>query len=156
MINSIDKIIEKYFDGESSIQEENHLKVYLQSDKVKDDHKFLIPIFQNFENEKKLSIPFEPDLSFIHNKKPKVRFLWPKVISVAASVILLIAVAFNWFAVNDDTVYRNKYTQVENPEEALSITLNALGFLSNKLEKGTKSMSHIKKYEKTDVFKSIK
>lgn len=156
MINGIEKIIVKYYDGNTTIEEENILKTYLNSGQVSPEHKYLIPLFEYFEAEHNMEVDFEPDLSFTRHKSSKVRFLWPKIIAIAASFLILIAVAFSWFESNT-TVYKNKYTQLENPEdteEALAITLNALGFLSKKFEKGTNPISHIKELERTQVYKS--
>jgi hypothetical protein len=71
---------------------------------------------------------------------------------VAASLLLLLTVTYQQFSM-DDTHYNNKYTEVENPDEALEIAIEALGFLSNKYKKGTEPMSkNLKNLEKADVF----
>ena len=80
-----------------------------------------------------------------------IHFL-PKLIAIAASLALLLTVSLHLFD-NGDTMYKNKYTELEDPEEALEITMEALGFLSKKYEKGTEPMSkHFKNLEKTNVF----
>ena len=56
-------------------------------------------------------------------------------------------------------MYKEKYTLLdsnEEQEEALAITLDALGFLGKKFDDGTKSLVHIKKYQKTEIFKNTK
>lgn len=151
MMNDIDNIIEKYFTGESSIEEEQTLAQYVLSDSVSDNHKYLRELFQHFEAERSTQHSFEPDLSFVKDKKTKIRFLIPKLLTIAASLLILIAVSFNWFGTTE-TMYKDKYTQLEDPEEALAITLEALGFLGKKFDEGTKSLKHVKKLEKTAVF----
>lgn len=156
MIKGIDIIIEKYYEGNTTIEEENILRSYLESGQVDPEHTYMIPLFKHFNAERHMEITYQPDLSFIKEQKSKIRFMWPKLITIAASFVILITVAFNWFESNN-TVYKNKYTQLDSPEEteeALAITLNALGFLGKKFETGTKPMSHIKEYKRTEVYKT--
>lgn len=161
MTNRIDKIIERYYAGESSLEEEKLLHTYLTSKEVTEKHTYMIPLFKHFESERNSSFDFDLDLSFINDtsiQKSKIRNLWPKLISIAASFIILVAVAFSWFN-NTETMYKQKYTLLEDQadqEEALQITLDALGFLGKKFDKGTKSLIHIKDLERTDIFKSNK
>ena len=158
MTNSIDKIIEKYYAGETNQEEEKKLRTYLFSGQVSADHAYMHRLFKHFESERNMSIEFEPDLSFTSKRKTKVRNIWPKLISIAASFVILIAVAFSWFN-NSDTMYKQKYTLLEDKadqEEALAITLDALGFLSKKFDKGTKPLVHIKDFERTDISKKNK
>jgi len=163
MTNSIDQIINKYYAGESSLEEETTLKAYLLSGQVDAAHTHMIPLFQHFEAEQNITFDFEPDLSFTDqnskkNDEPIVRNMWPKVISIAASFVILFAVAFNWFN-SSETMYKQKYTLLDDQadqERALEITLDALGFLGKKYDDGTKSLIHIKDLERTDIYKKNK
>jgi len=149
---TIDHLIQKYWDGESSLEEERQLKDYFNSGSVDDAHKALSPMFRYYESESKLTTDFVPDLSFTTESKPKVRYLIPKIMAVAASLLLLLTVTYNQLDVSD-TSYNNKYTEVENPDEALAIAVEALGFLGTKYKKGTTPVSKgLKNLEKTDVF----
>jgi hypothetical protein len=153
MKSDIQQLIEKYWNAESSTQEEEQLKSYLSSPEVAEEHKHLKSLFGFYELQKQVKTDFEPDLSFLPSQKPKLRFLLPKVIAIAASFLLLLALSYNWLQKSSDTMYKNKYTELEDPEEALAITLEALGYASNKIEKATKPAAHFKKVEKTAVFK---
>jgi len=148
----IEKLLDKYWNGESSIQEEQEIRSYLLSDSVDEDHREFIPLFQYFESESKVGSEFELDLSFTQSQKTKVRFLFPKLIAIAASLVLLFSVSRQWVNSSTDTIYKNKYTELQDPNEALQITLDALGFVSHNIEKGTREVSHLKKFEKTAVF----
>mgnify|MGYP000639411304 FL=1 len=156
MQSTIDHLIQKYWDGESSLEEERQLKDYFNSGSVDDAHKSLIPMFRYYKSESKLTTDFVPDLSFTNESKPKVRYLIPKIMAVAASLLLLLTVTYNQLDVSD-TSYNNKYTEVENPDEALAIAVEALGFLGTKYKKGTAPVSKgLKNLEKTDVFNFTK
>lgn len=149
----IDNILDKYWEGTSSLEEENVLKEYFNSSEVQDAHLEFKPLFNFFKAEAESIPAFEPDLSFTRKKQTKVRFLLPKLIAIAASFVLLFSVSQQWLDKSEDTMYKNKFTELEDPEEALAITLEALGFVSSKIDKGTKDLTHIKEIEKTAVFK---
>ena len=160
---TIDNLLQKYWDGISSLDEEKQLKDYFNSDHVDDTHKSLSPLFAYYKQEAEITTDFVPDLSFTNENlvskklsleasKPKVRLLIPKIIGIAASLLLLFTVTYQQFNI-EDTSYNNKYTEVQNPDEALEIAIEALGFLGNKYNKGTTSVSKgLKNLEKTDVF----
>ena len=149
----IDNLLIKYWDGTSTLDEEEQLKNYFNSEHVDNDHKSLVPLFLHYVRESEMTTDFVPDLSFTKDKNDaKVRYLMPKIIGIAASLLLLFTVTYQPFNIKE-TSYNNKYTEVENPDEALAIAIEALGFLSNKYKKGTTPVSKgLMKLEKTDVF----
>ena len=53
----MNELIEKYFRGETSLDEERMLKEYFASDDVSDENKYLIPVFKSFEEESKVKMP---------------------------------------------------------------------------------------------------
>ncbi len=154
-LTPMDMLVEKYLDAETTLDEEAQLKEYLNSNQVADQHRDLIPMFQAFNIE--LDSSFTGDLTELDrlqtqwSQKPKVRYMFPKVIGVAASLALLMMVAFN-FLQEDTSSYKGKYTELQDPEEALALTKDALAFLGKKYDKGTASMKYIKELEKTNVF----
>jgi len=155
MKNNIQSLIDKYWEGQSTLSEEQSIKDYLSSNQVSEDHKDLIPLFNYFDMESGISLGTdELDLSFTQTKKPKVRYLIPKIMGVAASFLLLFAVSSQFLNPAEDPSYKGMYTEVEDPEEALKIAMSALGILGNNYSKGTKPMSKgFKGLEKTNVFK---
>lgn len=141
MTHNISELIEKYWAGESSLEEETQIKDYVLSDEVADEHLSLVPLFSYFNEEKSLHFDFKPDLSFTQQEKPKVRFMLPKIIGIAASFLLLLTLTFNYMGGQEDKVYVNKYTEVEDPEEALEIAMEALAFLGHNFDKGNSVMT---------------
>ena len=160
MNNNIQDLINKYFEGETTLKEEQTLKSYFNSNEISEEHKAYQDVFQYFDVASQETFEFEPDLSFIQKPKSRLRVMMPRIIGLAASLIILLSAAFNFM--NDaksDTMYKNKYTELATPEqadEALAITLDALGFMSHKLEKGTTRVGHLKNLEKTAVFNFYK
>ena len=162
MRNDINNILDKYFKGESNLEEEKLLHEYFKSNKHDEEFEELAPVFNYFNSESALGKSFEPDLSFTQEKS-KVRFLFPKIISIAASLLLLFGIT--QIFMSQDTMYKNKFTEIEDPREGLEFTLETLGYASTKLDKAIKPvshikelrtalepMSHIKELEKTAVF----
>lgn len=145
----IDVLVEKYLDADTSLEEETRLREYVSGPDLKPEHSELKAMFDFYSSEQKVGMDKELDTEFI--KEPKVRRLWPRVSSVAAAVAVLLAVTVSFFG-NEEASYHHKYTELEDPQEALELTKDALAFLSNKYDKGTKSMIHIKELEKTNVF----
>ncbi len=82
----IDNLLEKYFNGETSLGEEQHLKAYFTSGEVAENHRMFVPLFRQFELEKGEVFPAK--------KKPVRRYLTWWVTGVAASLILAVALLF--------------------------------------------------------------
>lgn len=87
-MNNLDKIIEKYFDGETSIEEERALKQYFSAESIEQKYEIYRPLFGYFsaEQEKEKEVTSAPQK--VVNKKQLVFWL-----SVAASVAILLGVA---------------------------------------------------------------
>jgi len=153
MNSEINSLINKYWQGQTSLSEEETIREYVLSDRIAEEHKDLVPLFSYYKSESDISMDFDIDLSFTKERqKAKVRFLMPKIIGIAASLLLLLTVGYQQFNVTDAS-YNNKYTEVQDPDEALEIAIEALGFLSSKYKKGTAPVSKgFKNVEKADVF----
>ena len=157
-LSDLDIAINAYWEGESSLEQETLISNYVAEGDVSAQHAELIPLFSYFAKEKAIILDKELDLGVSRQPEaevePKVRFMFPKVMAVAASLALLLMVTFNFM--EQDASYKNTYTEVEDPAEALEITMEALAFLGKKYDKGTKPMKYIKEFEKTEVFRFTK
>lgn len=83
-MKDIDKIIEKYFEGETSLAEEQFLRDYFCQPDVREEHKEYTPIFRFFSDERE-NLPEE-------KTGGRRRISLPAWISIAASIALLIGV----------------------------------------------------------------
>jgi len=156
---SMHALVEKYWNGETSLEEEKILTGYLTSDNVHEDHLDMVPMFSFFENQNAVRMEKALDLSFVNDKSTeeakqtqkttKTRWLFPKVAAVAASMALLLMFTFNMM--NSDSGNAS-YVEVQDPEEALELRMEALAFLGHNYDKGAMPMKHIKQLEKTNVF----
>ncbi|PXV62243.1 hypothetical protein CLV62_12166 [Dysgonomonas alginatilytica] len=84
-MNEIDKIIEKYFDGETSLREEEILRNYFLKPDIEARHKMYVPMFAFFTEERKVAEP--PQKA----KKKFPLYLWA---GIAASILLLVCIKF--------------------------------------------------------------
>lgn len=141
--NHIETQLEKYFQGETSIAEENELKNYFSSADVAQHLEQYKPMFSYFafaRNEKTdIEIPLKT------NKRKNVAWL-----SIAASVVVLLGVGFMFFTNSP----QDDLGTYDNPEIALKETQKALALLSGNVNKGIESMQYVQEYEnvKTSVF----
>lgn len=134
---NIEKMLEKYLDGTTSLQEEQTLKTYFLSEKVVPEFEEYIPLFLYFKSSKE-----ETFTKTIQLKTKKTNWKW---LPVAASVALLISVF----------VGHNKY-QERQQKQVLAQVQKALYLLSANLQKGDKAVASLYTYENTvhKIFKT--
>nr|WP_294930062.1 hypothetical protein [uncultured Flavobacterium sp.] len=148
-LNKIENILEKYFQGETNIAEENELKEYFSSPNVAQHIKQYQPIFGYFSQVKEQKTTHEIPLQ---TKKRNVAWL-----SIAASVVVLLGIGTYLYTSENTTsvVSQSELGTYDDPEEALAATQKALALLSNKVNVGIESVQYIKEYEqsKNKIFK---
>ncbi|HMI06164.1 MAG TPA: hypothetical protein VK528_01360 [Flavobacterium sp.] len=144
--DKIEILLEKYFEGETSIAEENELRTYFSSPNVAPPHEQYKPMFGYFSIAKEQQ--FEQHIP-LQSKRRIVAWL-----SVAASVVVLLGVGtFTYFN------YGNKQSQdlgtYDNPEVAFRETQKALAMLSDHVNTGVESVQYLQEYEdsKNLIFK---
>jgi hypothetical protein len=139
--SKIEVLLEKYFEGETSIVEENELKDYFSSPNVAEHLEQYRPLFGYFAEAKEQKLAHEVLLT---TKKQKVAWL-----SLAASVVVMLGIGtYSYFNVN--TVQENKELGTyDDPKKALEATQKALAMLSNHVNVGIESVQYIQMYEET-------
>ncbi|MEO8535738.1 MAG: hypothetical protein ABI441_18420 [Flavobacterium sp.] len=149
-LNKIENILEKYFQGETSIAEENQLKEYFSSPDVAQHLEQYKPMFGYFSQVKEQKSTQEIPLQ---TKKRNVAWL-----SIAASVVVLLGIGTYMYVSEKNAapvVAQSALGTYDNPEEALAATQKALALLSNNVNVGIGSVQYIKEYEqsKNKIFK---
>ena len=143
--NQINTLLEKYWEGETSLAEEKQLKSYFRQSNIADEHRELMPLFGwiEVEEEKLLSDKFDQDLlAKLDKPQPAKRRSWVFYLSrVAAVGALLFSI---WFLYNDSTFSNDplaEYTEEEILEAKLAYqqVKEALVLMSSKMNKGTDS-----------------
>lgn len=141
----IELLLEKYFEGETSIAEENELKLYFSSAGVAqhlEQYKAMFGYFSSAKEQK-----FEQQIP-LKSKTQKVAWL-----SIAASIVILLGMF---------TFYNRGINQSEDlgtyndPEKAFEETQKALNLLSKNVNVGVESMQYVKEYQdsKDLIFKN--
>ncbi|MDO5523395.1 MAG: hypothetical protein Q4G48_05050 [Bacteroidia bacterium] len=128
-MNNIDNILEKYFEGISSAEDEKTLKNYFRSDAVLPRHEAHKPLFAAFEKERQMAAPaFEIPKE---NKNRKLsRKLWIAAAGAAAA-ILLAAILFPFN--NKPKIQSGNYLvyingkEVTNPQKAQQYAAKMFG-----------------------------
>ena len=148
--NKIEDLLEKYFQGETSIAEENQLKEYFSSSNVAQHLEQYKPMFGYFSQVKEQKSTQEIPL-----KTQKRNVAW---LSIAASVVVLLGIGTYFYVSEKDAtpvVAQSELGTYDNPEEALAATQKALALLSNKVNVGIESVQYINEYEqsKNKIFK---
>ncbi|AOC95522.1 hypothetical protein BB050_02410 [Flavobacterium anhuiense] len=150
-LNKIEDILEKYFQGETSIAEENQLKEYFSSSNVAQHLEQYKPMFGYFSQAREQKSTYEIPLQ---TKKRNVAWL-----SIAASAVVLLGIGTYFFVSekNEPTAVASQAElgTYDDPEEALKATQKALALLSNNVNVGIESVHYIKEYEqsKNKIFK---
>jgi hypothetical protein len=144
----IDKLIEKYFDATSTLEEEQKLRLYFTSEKIDNEHKAIAGLFSFYNAESEL-INDKEVISMIPKQKKNTPVFYLSRIAAAAMIIFAVYFSYNAFEQPVD----NDMVMVDDPEEAYRVTMEALAFLSNKYEKGNKPLENIKKLKNTQIIK---
>lgn len=147
--DKIEIVLEKYFQGETTIAEEKELKNYFSSQNVAQHLQQYQPLFGYFSQVKEQRSTQEISLQ---TKKRNVAWL-----SIAASAVVLLGIGTYYISEKKTApaVAQTELGTYDDPEEALAATQKALALLSNKVNVGIESVQYIKEYEqsKNKIFK---
>ena len=160
----IKNLLECYFEGETSIEEERVLNAYFKSGAVAPEFRKYAPMFSYFESERSIEL----DSAIAKKIKPSLNgkgqmakrqariYRMPRYILLRASAVLLVASGATWFYFNNNSVGTNTQPIVnqhkhkaktivfdgsEDPKLAFEAVKSALVLTSNKMKKGTEPMS---------------
>ena len=157
-LKHIEELLEKYYNGETSLEEERKLHWYFQTQDIPMHLKPDAEIFRyHYEQTREEA---SPDLTeklskLIDEKGRKSRFLLPvrsiRIISgIAASILILLAL---WIGIGRDFMQQRSLGRFadtfDDPQLAYLETKKALLLVSEKLNTGTKELQHLKKYNQS-------
>lgn len=149
--DSINLLLEKYFEGASSLSEEERLKSYFQSGDISEEHKQFAPLFDFYADAKKEVLEKDIDIK----QAKTLHIVRRTMMGIAAGLAILLGSLFVMNSYND--VSNDVLAETElSPEEleALETTKEALAFLGVQFNKGTESLEQIKNVKKVDIFKN--
>jgi hypothetical protein len=143
----IQLLLQKYFEAETNLDEENELITYFTSGMVDENLKMYVPMFSGLmelsaENDAQLG---DDLMNYIleseHKEKLHYRRMWQMVAGIAASLILvMLAVNFSGS--------RNQWKDTfSDPNQAYAEARKTLSFVSEKYNKGLAQLRPIGKVE---------
>lgn len=138
-LNNIEQLLEKYFEGETSVAEEQQLKEYFNSEHVASDLEVHKPLFSYFSQSNKDKMNFSPILP----SKKRIYTVW---IGVAASLLFIVGIITFW---DKPSAKQEDLGSFEDPEIAFRETQKALAMLSENVNVGIQSLEYVNEYEKT-------
>jgi hypothetical protein len=146
-LQAIEKLLEKYFNAETTIAEEKDLKLYFSSPDVAPHLEQYRPLFGYFSQQ--------AEQKFDKTLPLKTKRHYAAWISVAASVVLLggLLTFYNTQEPQDDL------GTYDDPEVAFRETQKALNMLSKNVNVGMGSVNYVgKEYNETTktIFKDVK
>ncbi len=137
-LSNIEKLLEKYFEGETTISEEKELKVYFTRETVPTHLERYKDLFQFFSKES--TITATKDLKL--KTQRKTRYAW---VGVAASVVLIAGM----FLTNQPPKPDKNLGTYEDPEIALEETKKILNMVSQYMNEGKQELVYLKEFENT-------
>ena len=125
------RLLEKYWMGDTSLEEEIALKTFFSGDSIPDELKKYQPLFLWKINQLQLKGNQTLNTGF---KKP-LRIEWYSFLKIAASVLLVLTLGIGFYTRYQQEKYLDKtfsetYT---DPEDALQETKNVIGKISSVL-----------------------
>ncbi|HER09290.1 MAG TPA: hypothetical protein ENO20_10320 [Bacteroides sp.] len=159
-IAQLRKMLERFYRGETTLEEEKQLHEYFASTKVPEE---FIPdkeLFRTFQSgDDAVSVPGDLDQKIIASidqaERRAVRTRRISVFSLsglAAGLLILIAV-YLFFIRQDDShsfLAANEWSDTyEDPVEAYEEARNAMMYVSEKLNDGTEELRHIRQVQKS-------
>ncbi len=133
------KLMELYWSGESTLEQEAMLGKYLNTSEGKAQFPKESLLFSFYASEKSIesTITQFPDYRLQNEgrEESKTIQLFPQIRKIAAAFILVFGAYFVWNTYTSDSNIENNYVEIEDPQEALKITRQALALLSKNVDK---------------------
>jgi hypothetical protein len=150
-LNEIKKLLEKYYDGDSSTEEDNLLMQFFRNNTVPDDLKTDQELFLHAYNQK-ITVPtsmgLEDKLIGIidreakkENKRAKTFFLY-KISSIAAGIAIVVIIYLAIQTKSSNNALADSYN---DPKLAYEQMKRTLLYISQNLNHGTEKLQHVSK-----------
>ena len=150
------KLLDKYWNCETTLKEEELLRTYFQQNEVPEDIKKFQKLFKFFNEEKRKELTDDFDhrvLDFVKKDKKGVKQKYlSHMYKVAAAVLLILSFVVIHERFIDVRVKTKKVVEdtFKDPKKALEETKKALFLVSEKLNKGKEEVSRLYKFKKAE------
>ncbi|KAA1242792.1 hypothetical protein [Aquimarina sp. RZ0] len=151
-LSNIEKLLEKYFEGETTLSEEKKLKVYFTGESVPSHLEKYKDLFQFFSDERQVTTVSEVALSTNKNKK----IPWYTWVGVAASIGLIVGLFMTNLLPGADSdqppmlvmehAEKGEYGTFNDPEIALQETKKALNLVAQFMNEGKRDLVYLNEF----------
>lgn len=142
-------LLQRYFNGETSLEEEQKLEAYFQAGNVADELKQYTEFFGGISELAEVpgEATIEEDvMDYIleneHREKSKYRQMWRMVTGIAASVVIVLGGIL--FYEQQQKPYEDTF---DSPEAAYACAAQTMKYVSAKYNKGLEELSQFDKLE---------
>ncbi len=150
----MNELLEKYWEGQTSLQEEQQLRDYFASDQVLPQHELYRPLFAALVVESSSEVDDFDAFAKVNTQQTQEKIVnsktWKGIVA-AASISLLVALGAGYF----NQPSQQDLGTYEDPQEAYEATLAALELVGTKFNKGRNNLQPLTQINKqtTQVFK---
>ena len=137
-LTKVEALLEKYFEGQTTLGEENMLKFYFTKEELPEHLEVYKSMFRYYDEQVIETIIRNNSISL--PPKLKLKKLWIQV-GIAASIVFIIGVF-----VNDKYAYEDLGTY-KDPKVALKETKKILYMVSSLINKGQKNLVHLNEFK---------
>ncbi|MBT9188466.1 hypothetical protein [Zobellia russellii] len=136
-LDRIEKLLEKYFEAETTVAEEKELRAFFSKGEVPENLEQYIPLFSFTSGAKKEQLSKEIVLEPKTTGGSRSLYKW---MSIAAAVVLMFGVYLG------KTYYDEKELEQQQALYAYNETKKALDMLSQNMERGTEKMGYLNEF----------
>jgi len=151
--SQIDTLLKKYWDAETTLEEESVLHTYFNSQDISDSHKEFAELFQYYTHAggelSSKDLLLSPEIIKQYERNNSLIMRIRPLLKYAAAIAFLLygySLCIDKYSVlKTESIYAGKYTELseeEDAEEALKITIEALSFLTAKINKTEETISN--------------
>ena len=137
----IEKLLERYDEGKTSLAEEKILREYFMNQEVPEHLRSYQLIFMFSAKQKNETMEKSPKV------KSKARKNWHSWASIAA--ILIVALGVFYFNDSSQLLNENDLGTISDEELALEKTKETLNMVSQLMNEGTADLAYLKEFNKT-------
>ena len=130
--NQLETLIKKYWDCETSLEEEERLREWFRTHEVPERFKETAKLFSYFDEQKQKATGERFDKQITTKltdspKKAKVVGLWQIGLRIAAGIVVVVAAIF---FVRQELIDKHEIAEINDPQQALEETKKALMMIS--------------------------
>lgn len=144
-IENINRLLDLYWEGETSIAQEAELRAYFNGDDVATDHAAYTSMFVHFSKQRALTTDLDVEQVLASIAEPKTSIFrlfsvkrYSMGIAAALTLMLSVTTVMNLQTTKSNVVVLD---EAHETEEALRVTKEALALLSSKLDQSTKKVN---------------